>query len=147
MVVLDWQTFILSWWLKAPTPDAYRNTLPFGAELHRQFHSIDALYRLWWDNLLEACAIWLYRPDIKLKFIAKEHNNREKFVRLVAVAVMQWLLQCGVPDELLQQPMKLLDLVRPNTPVFEIVGFLFLGGVFTVANKEAMRTADVSALD
>ena len=61
VLFMDYQTFAVAWWLKARTPDLYTDVIIVGGELHRQFHTDDCVYRLWWNYVLEPAAMWLYR--------------------------------------------------------------------------------------
>ena len=97
----------------------------WGCELHRQFHSNDAIVHIYWDHVIKPTAMLLNRHDIKLKFNANDYNNREQFVRLLAVAVFKWLLGLpGLPDHLLLDPARLLTAVSDNLPAFDLLHFL-----------------------
>ena len=148
-LVMDYQTFAVAWWLKARTPELYEDVIIIGGELHRQFHTDDCIYRLWWAYVLEPAAMWLYRKDIKQSFNADRFNNKEKFVRLVTIAGLCWLsqLECGEGSAIPEDPVELLESVELNLPVWEFVSFLLYAGTFALSDKEAMRTANVSELD
>ena len=78
MLFMDYQTFAVAWWMKARTPELYEDVLMVGGELHRQFHTNDCVYRLWWDYVLEPAAMCLYRKDIHQNFNADKFNNKKR---------------------------------------------------------------------
>ena len=141
---MDYQTFAVAWWLKARTPELYEDVLMVGGELHRQFHTNDCVYRLWWDYVLEPAAMCLYRKDIRQNFNADKFNNKETFVRLVAIAGLTWLSRM---DSVPEDPIELMRAVESNLPVWEFISFLLYAGVFTLSDKEDMRTTNVRELD
>ena len=102
-------------------PEFFVDIVLVGGELHRQFHSNDCLYRLWWDHVLEPAAIILYRRDIRQPFKADRFNNKERFVRLVTVAILTWIQSVdGIPESTMKDPWELLDAVSKNVPVWEV---------------------------
>ena len=149
VLVMDYQTFAVAWWLKARTPELYEDVIIVGGELHRQFHTDDCVYRLWWTYVLEPAAMWLYRKDIKQTFNADRFNNKERFVRLVTIAGLCWLCQLDLSEgsAIPEDPVELLESVKLNLPVWEFISFLLYAGAFALSDKEAMRTANVPELD
>lgn len=51
MMVVDYQTFAVSWWIKMRQQPLFDDILPVGDELHRQFHTDDCTYRIWYDYM------------------------------------------------------------------------------------------------
>jgi hypothetical protein len=148
MLFMDYQTFAVAWWLKARTPKLYEDVIVVGGELHRQFHTDDCVYRLWWEYVLEPAAMWLYRKDIRQGFNADKYNNKETFVRLVTIAGLTWLSRLtSEEDPIPSDPVKLMEEVKKNLPVWEFISFLLYAGVFALSDKAAMRTAHISELD
>ena len=88
VVVEDWATLAITWNLMWRSPALYKSWMVWGCELYRQFHSNDAIVHIYWDHVIKPTAMLLNRHDIKLKFNANDYNNREQFVRLLAVAVL-----------------------------------------------------------
>jgi hypothetical protein len=148
MGVFDYQTFAVAWWVKARGGELFEDWLPVGGELHRQFHSDDCGYRLFWPYVLEPTALWLCRTDIRLAFNADCYNNRESFKRMVAISVFEWLNGLeGEPPCCLDKPTELLEAVHTNLPVWELLKFQLHCGVFALSDKLAMRTTNVPELD
>jgi hypothetical protein len=148
VLLMDYQTFAVAWWLKARTPALYEDVIIVGGELHRQFHTDDCVYRLWWDYVLEPAAMWLYRKDIRQGFNADKFNNKETFVRLVTIAGLTWLSRLTSEEESIpSDPVELMEAVKENLPVWEFISFLLYAGVFALSDKAAMRTAHVAELD
>eukprot|EP00656_Telonema_subtile_P017973 TRINITY_DN19698_c0_g1_i2.p1 TRINITY_DN19698_c0_g1~~TRINITY_DN19698_c0_g1_i2.p1 ORF type:complete len:413 (-),score=70.06 TRINITY_DN19698_c0_g1_i2:1524-2762(-) len=50
IVVMDYQTFAVAWWIKARGGSLYDDIIPMGGELHRQFHTDDCC-----SIVLEVC--------------------------------------------------------------------------------------------
>lgn len=147
-IVLDYQTFAVAWWIKARGGALYDDIIPLGGELHRQFHTDDCTYRLFWSYVLEPAALWLCRTDIRQPFNADKYNNKESFKRMVAVSVFMWLQQLqGEAPTSLDNPCALLKATENNLPVWELLSFQFYCGVFALSDKMAMRTGRVSELD
>lgn len=149
MVVLDYQTFAISWFLKHRSPDTYKHYMFWGGELHRQMHSVDAIKHIWWESVIKPMAMRLGRMDVKLKFDANQYNNDEEFIRLLATGVLQYLQKISTPEELLQHPTKLLQELESSKAggLHDVVTFLLYGGFFFVCDKKAMQTADAELLD
>jgi hypothetical protein len=147
LVVLDWQTFAVSWNLKERSAGAYQQYMWWGGELHRQMHSNDAILSIWWEHVIKPSAMYLRRNEVKLKFNADQFNSREQFVRLVATAVFGWLVSLDAPQNLWVEPTRMLDAVKANLPAAELIHFALHAGTFALSDKFAMRRADNDALD
>lgn len=148
VVVLDWATFAITWNHMCRSADLYKLWMVWGGELHRMMHTNDAIIHIYWEHIIKPCALYLFRIEVKLKFNANDFNNKEQFVRLVAIAAFQWLVNLdGVTDDLLAAPTVLLSQIERNLPAHELVHFLLYAGTFALSDKSAMRTANNDDLD
>jgi hypothetical protein len=147
VVLEDWATFAITWNLMFRSPDVYKSWMVWGGELHRQMHTNDAIIHVYWEHVMKPCAMLLFRNEVKLKFDANEFNNKEQFVRLIAVAGFKWLVGLGVPEHVLTSPIALLEAIEGNLPAHEFLHFLLYGGTFALADKSAMRTANSEELN
>ena len=144
---LDYQTWILSFWLALRNPNLYKKWMFIGGELHRMMHSNDACVSTWWVHVVGPMAMLLGRNDIKQKFYANEFNNRDHFYRVVGVIIYKWLVEIEVPHDYLYFPELLLEKVKSNLPAWEIIGCCFYGCTFSLRDKFSMRMADSEWLD
>jgi hypothetical protein len=148
LVKLDFATYAQSWNLQWRSFLLYKNYLFFGGELHRMMHSNDAIVHVYWEHIIKPCAILLNRNEVKLKFSAGDFNNKEQFVRLVAVAGFQWLVGLeGAPLNVLVDSAALLTAVDANLPARELIHFIKYAGTFALSDKASMRTASSPDLD
>jgi hypothetical protein len=148
VVVEDWATFAITWNHMCRSPDLYKYWMVWGGELHRMMHTNDAIIHIYWEHVIKPCAMLLFRIEVKLKFNANDFNNKEQFVRLVAVAAFKWLVQIdGVRDDLLAAPTVLLSQLKANLPAHELVHFLIYAGTFALSDKSAIRTSNCDDLD
>lgn len=148
VVVEDWATAAITWNFIHRSFDVYRHWMVWGCELHRQFHTNDAIVIIYWEHVIKPAAVLLDRSDIKVKFNANDFNNRDQFVRLVAVAGFKWLTELdGLPLNVIASPTTLLDAVSENLPALELIHFILYGGTFALADKAAMRCSIAEDLD
>lgn len=147
VVHLDFQTWILSHWLQCTNQALYKQWMFIGGELHRQMHSNDACISIWWTHVVGPIAMMLYRNDIKVKFNARDFNNRDHFFRIIGRIVSRWLVEIEVPQQYLYFPVDLLQATKANLPAWEIIGCAFYGCTFALRDKCNMRIADVEWLD
>ena len=111
-------------------------------------HTNDAIIHIYWEHVIKPCAMVLHRIEVKLKFNANDFNNKEQFVRLVAVAAFKWLMQIeDAPVNVVLSPTHLLTQVQHNLPAAELLHFLVYAGTFALSDKAAMRTSLCSELD
>lgn len=75
LVVLDYQTFAISWFLKHRSPGMYSRYMFWGGEMHRQMHSVDAVKHIWWETVVKPMALRMGRMDIKLAFNARQGSG------------------------------------------------------------------------
>ena len=60
-------------------------------------------------------------------------GNKEKFVRLVAIAGLTWLCSLdSEEDPIPEDPIELMAAVKGNLPVWEFISFLIYGGLFAL---------------
>ena len=72
--------------------------------------------------MVKPCAMLLHRNEVKVKFSADDYNQKEQFIRLVAVALFKWLVQItDLPCYLLASPIELLEAVEENLPAHELL--------------------------
>jgi hypothetical protein len=149
LVVLDYQTFAISWFLKHRSPASYKYYMFWGGELHRMMHTVDAVKHVFWESVLKPMAMRMGRVDIKLAFNADQYNNDEEFIRMLGVAGLSYLVDICTPEALMQDPRELLAELEGSSAggLHDFVTFLLYGGLLVVADKRAMQTADDDFLD
>ena len=146
--IFDFQTFIIFHWLKSTMREALRRAYALGGGFHRSIASVDGFNRLFSATVIEPAAIMLHRKDVKINFNAKDYNTVEQFQRMLAVAVLEWLVEVsGIPPAILQDAQKLLKSVEKNLEAKELIGFLAYGGTFLIQDRVAVQTADSEKLD
>jgi hypothetical protein len=147
VLVGDYQTFNIMYFLKKRSPDVYKRMMPFGGELHRQFHGLDAIFRLDWDYWIEPFALLLHRTDIKEKHRAEENNRSDLFTRIVTIGCFRWMKKILKHPTAPQDPEAFMESVKGNVVAWDFVGFLYYRLGWYTQGRYATRVGDIDQLD
>jgi hypothetical protein len=142
----DWTNFRGLWKANMTNPSCSRH-IPFGCELHEEMHLVHAASLNWGDLVIIPAAMRLFRVDIRKTFEADRHNSKSSFTRAVTIAGLLYLSECPIPEAAAKDPVKLLESVKANVPLWDLVGFLFYFGVFQLGVKKAIRIGKADDLD
>ena len=136
------------YFLKMNNPVLYKRMMPFGGELHRQFHGLDAVYRLDWDFWIEPLALLLHRTDIKEKQKAEENNKSDILLRITTIGIHRWLKNIlKKSPSAPRSPGALMDDLKNNIVAWDLVGFLYYRAGWYMQDRYATRVGDVEQLD
>jgi hypothetical protein len=143
----DFPTFRNIWFNVWRSKPAFNKHVPLGDEFHLQTHHNHAAKILWYPHVIRPAALMLYRSDVRISYEAARYNTQESFVRMLTCAVLRYLSELGLPEQLMNNPLMLMAHVEHNVGLWELVGFAFYYGIFALENKNAMRVADNTELD
>jgi hypothetical protein len=147
VLVGDYQTFNIMYFLKKRSPYVYKCMMPFGGELHRQFHGLDAVFRLDWDYWIEPFALLLHRTDIKKNHKAEENNKSDIFTRIVTLGCFRWLKKILKHPSAPQDPESLMESLKHNTVAWDLIGFIYYRAGWYAQDRYATRVGDIDQLN
>lgn len=143
----DYATFRGVWENVMINPNEFSHHCPLPCELHLEFHYTHAAGLIWYSDILRPSAVLAFRPDIRSTYEADNHNNKEQIMRMLTVANFDFLLALKIPEELLNSPTLLMEKVKGNVPLWDLIGFAFYYGCFATQAKQATRCTDTENMD
>ena len=143
----DMQTAQRMWWQKFRYPHLMRGGIFIPADLHGEIHQEDAIWQHGYSFVINAFELHLGVKGLGPKLYMKNHNTRAHWLHVFVSAGLQWLLELGIPDAVLLEPVKLLHHVRYNLPAWDFIGWLLYCGLAGYEWKRAVRCSDSKALN
>ena len=121
--------------------------MPFGGELHFQFHGLDAIFRLDWDYWIEPFALLLHRADIKENHRAEDNNKSDLFTRIVTIGCFRWLKNIMKSPAAPKDPEELMESVKGNIVAWDLIGFLYYRAGWYMQDRYATIIGDIEQLN
>ena len=143
----DFMTFRNIWFNIFRMRPVWNHHTVQGDEFHLQTHHNHASKILWYQHVVKPAALMLYRTDVRVSYEAARFNSQESFMRMLACAVLRYLIEIPLSSELRKHPWRLMEHVKKNLGLWEMLGWYFYYGVFALENKNAMRIGDSAELD
>ena len=120
----DMQTFKNLWMIKMRDPVSNNDWVPIAGEWHLMAHLLDGIVRKNWGQIYEPIMLRFDIKGLQYKCVMKHTSVRLRWTMVFANAGFKWLR--GIFDkETLSKPMELLDRVKENIPVYNLVTFIF----------------------
>lgn len=121
----------------------YKRIALLPGELHGHMHLVHAIISQNWKYIFEPICLLLGVTQIRThKFLAKEHNEKQRLMFLVFTAGVKYLISLGYTDDELGSIPNLLREIKRNEPAHDFIHFLFYGGNHYVETVNATRTSD-----
>lgn len=133
-------------WLKAKFPKEFCNHVWYPCEFHGHNHVVDGVVRLCWSTIYEPIMLHFGEKNFVLKMNMKDYSTRLRWNLVILSGGILWL-KTWCPPDLLRDIPKLLRKVRGNTPVWDMIGFIFYMASPIAAFKEANQCSDTEMMD
>lgn len=143
VVACDNQFLKNCWSVQCKKPDEFKRILLLPGELHGHMHLVHAIFVCNWTYIMEPICLLLGATKVHVnKFLAKEHNEKQRLLFLTFAAGVHWLCEIGLTDAELNDIPKLLKKIESNQPAYDFIFFLFYYANHYVESVNATRTSD-----
>ena len=120
----DMQTFKNLWMIKMRDPENNNDWVPIAGEWHLMAHLLDGIVRKNWGQIYEPIMLRFDIKGLQYKCVMKQTSVRLRWTLVIANAGFKWLR--GIFDEeTLSKPLDLLERVKENIPVYNLITFIF----------------------
>ena len=124
LVAGDMQTFKNLWMIKMRDHENNNDWVPIAGEWHLMAHLLDGIVRKNWGQIYEPIMLRFDIKGLQYKCVMKQTSVRLRWTMVIANAGFKWLR--GIFDEeTLSRPRELLERVKENIPVYNLVTFIF----------------------
>jgi hypothetical protein len=148
VVGCDNQFFKNCWSVQCANPDKCKRLLLLPGELHGHMHLVHAIFLANWTYIMEPICLLLGATKVHIrKFLAKEHNEKQRLMFLTFTAGIKWLVDMGLDSTDLSDIPAFLEKIKKNQPGYDFVFFLFYYANHYVESVNATRTSDTDYAD
>jgi hypothetical protein len=146
ILIGDQQTFSRMWDIKMRRRDDCEWLVPFPGEWHFLVHVCEAIYKIWWDQLLGPLCELVPRIGMVKYMKMSAWPVYDELLKIITQAMLEWLVEI-TGDIDIEDPQELLRLCANNRPVSLCIGFLVHAAVFYVQLQAAVHGGSVATLD
>ena len=124
LVAGDMQTFKNLWMIKMRDPENNNDWVPIAGEWHLMAHLLDGIVRKNWRQIYEPVMLRFDIKGLQYKCVMKQTSVRLRWTMVIANAGFKWLRRI-FDEETLSKPLELLERVKENIPVYNLITFIF----------------------